>query len=455
MNYNAAQHQIKSESSVNEAQLYHPDGDRFGSFSVLTGTHRKQQRSHPVIQMPEVLADLDPTINTWISQAEFSRFNRRLVNLLRVQLQFVDLDYYRIPELRGHSPDNMAWIIEEYCHQEQLPVPSIIVSSGRGLQVKWILDKPLPAQALPRWNAVQKSLVERLAQFGSDPQARDASRVLRVVGTVNQKNGQVCRVVSTNVGTDGDVLRHNFEELCESLLPVARWELEALQEQRRRRRKPRQLTLATSNNTATSSRQRQCMNGRDTSWKRVLDLRKLAELRGGYQEGSRMLHLHWQLNFLLLSGASNDRVMWYEAGELARTIDPLWKYEADSLSTLWQKARDFRAGRPVIYRGREYPALYTPTNDHLINLFEITDGEQRQLTTMVSEQIRQDRKCQRRRDQGIQPRDQFLNQAQDRMRRAVDLKRQGLTRSQIAEQMGVSPDAVKGLIRRAKDKGIS
>ncbi|CAB5498955.1 hypothetical protein AZO1586I_416 [Bathymodiolus thermophilus thioautotrophic gill symbiont] len=40
-----------------------------------------------------------------------------------------------------------------------------------------------------------------------------------------------------------------------------------------------------------------------------------------------MLFLFWQINFLLLSGATNANGMYLEASELAKSIDPNWGYK--------------------------------------------------------------------------------------------------------------------------------
>ncbi len=45
------------------------------------------------------------------------------------------------------------------------------------------LHSPIPRAALPRWRACQEILKDLLASLGADPKARDAARVLRVVGT--------------------------------------------------------------------------------------------------------------------------------------------------------------------------------------------------------------------------------------------------------------------------------
>lgn len=75
---------------------------------------------------------------------------------------------------------------------EKLPAPSFVVFSGRGIHCYWLLE-PTPSQALPVWQCVQDALVKALAAVGSDSKARDCTRVLRLVGSVNSKNGQEVR----------------------------------------------------------------------------------------------------------------------------------------------------------------------------------------------------------------------------------------------------------------------
>src|SRR3546814_10838492 len=50
-----------------------------------------------------------------------------------------------------------------------------------------------------------------------------------------------------------------------------------------------------------------------------------------------MQHLFWRLNFLLLSGATNSRDMYYEAKTLARELDPRWQQNSKELMTLYAK----------------------------------------------------------------------------------------------------------------------
>lgn len=375
--------QLRLFSALEEAECYH-DPRREGYFSILVANKDgKTQRSYRLSLMPTVLARLDPKRDSWLSQAEFFCPNRRVVNLARIGLLFADLDTYRMPWAHGRTPERQVDAVLYHCAQEGIPAPSLIIFSGRGLQAKWLLDGALPRQALPRWTACQKHLIERLDGLGADPAARDASRVLRVVNTTNSKSGEICRVIHVEQGPDGEPIRYNFEYLAECLLPKARWEIE----EGRRRKEQRRLKVLEGGRTGGL----RTFSGRKLAWDRLEDLRTLAMLRGGVQEGQRMLHLFWRLNFLLLSGAVHSSQMYHEAVALARELDPSWGYKSAELQTLYAKAKAYEAGEQVDFGGKRYPPLYTPRNQTLIDIFQITDDEQRRLRTIVSRDIAAER----------------------------------------------------------------
>lgn len=428
-----------------EAQQYH-HLDKWGYFSLLTRNSmgKTAQSSHRLDTMPTVLGLVDPHQDTWLSQAEFMRPNRRVVNLLRVGLLFCDIDCYpkdkQDPALtqwaQGKSPEAMAQALLYFCQLEGIPAPSVVVFSGRGLQVKWLLEGTIPRQALPRWNACQRHLVDKLRPYGADPAAKDASRVLRLVDTVNTRSGEICRVVHVTPGNDGQAVRYSFEELAEYLLPVARWKHEAKQAEAQERRKHFQLLQGGRKPGAGLRR----FSDQALAWHRLEDLRTLAQMRGGVAEGERMQHLFWQLNFMLLSGATNSGDMWHEAAELARQIDSGWGYRSPELSTLYSKAKSYEAGEKVTFKGRELAPLYTPRNDTLINLFGITDDEQKKLRTIISTSEAKGRHAKRteasRRAAGAIERAAYLGQAQGKRTQALELRAQGKSWAEVAQAVG-------------------
>lgn len=366
-----------------EANAYHwPERKGFFSLLVRDEEGKARQSSHLLTDMPTVLRLVNPNRDTWLSQAEFIRPNRRVVNLARIGLLFVDVDAYKLAWAEGKTPEQMANALKFFCADQGIPPPSLIVYSGRGLQAKWLLDSPIPRQALPRWNSCQRHLVNKLQSLGADPQAKDASRVLRLVDTVNTKSGQICHVIDVEQDASGEPVKYSFEYLAEVLLPVARWDIEA----EKRARRSRLTVIPGGHNTGLKK-----FSGRQLAWDRLEDIRKLAELRGGVGEGERMKHLFWRMNFLLLSGATYSSQMFYEAQALAAELDPNWSSRKQELSTLYEKAKAHERGEQIELNGKKYAPLYTPKNDTLITLFQITDEEQLQLRTIISSNVAAER----------------------------------------------------------------
>lgn len=264
--------------------------------------------------------------------------------------------------------------------------------------------------------------------------------MLRLVETVNSKSGEICRVVHVENGPDGQPVRYSFEYLAEMLLPVARWTIEQQRQERAERRQLKLLSGAKTDNLRGFS-------GRQLAWHRLEDLRKLATLRGGVSEGERMQHLFWRLNFLLLSGATHSSQMYYEAKALAGELAPTWAYRDKELMTLYSKAKAYEKGEKISFAGREFAPLYTPKNDTLINLFQITDDEQRELKTIISKGMaaerHKDREADRRRAAGAVDRETYLEAAKTKQAQAQELRELGMTQKQIAEKMGVGLRSVK------------
>ena len=130
----AAVEQLSLFDRAEEARAYH-DPARAGFFSILVNDQgEKKQSSHRLIEMPTVLELIDKTRDTWMTQAEFIRPNRRVVNLARIGLMFADLDTYREPWATGRTPEELAASVLYYCAQEGIPTHSMLIFSGRGIQ---------------------------------------------------------------------------------------------------------------------------------------------------------------------------------------------------------------------------------------------------------------------------------------------------------------------------------
>jgi hypothetical protein len=430
---------------------------------------------------------LNPKEDTYLGQNDFKRKNRRVVNLLRINLAFVDLDIDRQENstLTGHHDSDLDFLLDWHRNNFE-PFPSAIIASGRGYHLKWYFENPIPSQALPRWNAVQNVLMEKYSEMGADRQAKDASRVLRVIGTTNSKNGAIATMIYPRPGIEMGM--YDFESFAQEHLPYPRADIERWRAARAEKQKAR-LDKREGNPPASN------LTVATLNWARLGDLRALMRLRqlangGTVPEGQRMSHLFWQVNFLMLSKATSPQHMYPEAAILANEIDPSWAYRSQELGTVYHKAVSFSKGEEIEYKGRKYPALYTPKNDTLINLFEIGSAEMVWMKTIISKEEAKSRKKIRdeawRRKESMRDREAYLEtvrvgqEAQARANRerveawrreagqvdkeayletvrtcseiskrhAQELKEKGLSYRAIALEMGVSVASVNNYLKK-------
>lgn len=455
---NAFPHQL---TLFNEHELYHST-NRPGFFAVCWKRHASdhlQQKSYPLSLLPYTIAHLDRTRDTYLSQAEFNKPNRRVINVSQLGLLWVDLDTYN-SEFRGEDPHRTLGRVLWYCNEEGIPAPSVVMFSGRGLYLKWVLSTAIPRQALPRWLAVQKELLRLFSQYGADSNAIDASRVLRVQGTVNTKSGLVCEVI--HPAKDREPEYYDFDELAAEVLPFSREEVAAYREKRAEKQKRAKqdaagLHIITGGGCPPALRR---FNPLQLNFDRLEDLRTLARLRGwteGNPDGKRDLFLFIGSCFLAWIVAPGQ--LYREAVSLAREFCPTWSpakiYSA--VSAVYKRAQDAAQGKKVSYQGKDKDSRYAWSNQGLIEALKITPEEERHLKTIISEdQAKQRdaaRKARARAEAGAVSRADYLLSADQKRTEARLRKAKGESVRQIAAALGVSIGAVSGYLKE-KDGGV-
>lgn len=183
-----------------------------------------------------------------------------------------------------------------------------------------------------------------MQQYGADSQARDASRVLRLVNTFNTKSPKVPDCVSESE-MPREAERYGFDELADIVLPLDRPQ-----------RPPK-----SSVNANKSKTKRPIGFGLETlHWAFLEDLRMLLRLRGGIEEGMRNRFLMQMLSYLALSNQVTLKDFYREAQFLAQKIDPTWTYHSKDFGTVYEKFKAHMKGIRVEWNGQEKTPLYTP-----------------------------------------------------------------------------------------------
>ncbi len=235
-------------------KLYQPGKLRVpGRFALCSklGSKAIQQELYDVSQLDMVMRQVARMPDRdrrhfWISQNTLAPYatNRRISSVMLLNAVWVDIDLAHPP--KGFPADALPPWSDFDRDAEQLAqalvmqiedaaglTASQVVATGGGLLLRLNLDEALPAVARPRWSSVQQHLVKLVSDLrpaAAFPEARqwrwpvdasacDAARILRLVGTVNPRWGNRCRVVY-----DSGV-RHDFDTLADQILPYTRAEV--------------------------------------------------------------------------------------------------------------------------------------------------------------------------------------------------------------------------------------
>ena len=271
---------------------------------------RMRQAPHRLSDLERTLEHVRPSLDTYASQGIFTAPNRRALNIGWMTHAYLDLDIYRVPDLVGLSPDQIAGLIREHCRENGRNPPSLIEFSGRGIYLKWLWKAPVPKAAAGKAVAVNRALVRRFASFGADPVCVDVSRILRVIGTVNSKSGEIVRIMWPDPGAN--VATYDFELFADEVLKYTTEQIRGF-----RTRRATVIDLNQHRRLECTPAYREESPGltcwEEFHWKRVNDLMTLAELRfpeGIVQPGQRDLFGFVILCSLALAQVVNRADIW-------------------------------------------------------------------------------------------------------------------------------------------------
>lgn len=354
---------------------------------------------------PKHLAALEYTLagasDTYISQAAFDRPQRREVNVSSIQTLFVDLDTYTV----GIDTKEAVSRIHQMFDSIGIADPTLTtVSSGRGLYVKIPLDHAVEKNNLHHWKAVESGLINFLSELGADPKAKDASRVLRAVGTLNGKNGCAVEVLqqasaSMSLNAVDEALRgcgmytERAQRSARNLRAARRGiskaaiimpaEMDAQERswfaaiQPHSMRKFYAEMLAKQSGIARTNIRR--VKYQQFCWHAVNDIDRLSGLRGGlFSEGVRDAYIFWSLVLLAQAELVTPENFWSEAcamtSRVAGAYDPV---TSGTLSTLFSKVCERTS------HGKD--GIYMATKSRLMDEINISSAEEREMSVLCSQ----------------------------------------------------------------------
>ena len=367
---------------------------------------------------------------------------RTIKNLHTLQALFVDIDLHHLDFSLEESLLQIPALVEDRLDRlvrAQIPEPNCIVYSGRGVHLYWLIS-PTHPNALPRWQACQRRLVD---VCGADKQSADATRVLRLVGSTNSK---------VNNFTVKAEERHkkifDFDWLHDQVMPLTRQEhKEKIRDINVLRANKGLKPVSTSKNTGSIY----------ARWYLVYqDLLIIIEYQinlnkkgPGLPSGMRDLllyHLANALSWFTISDALEN-----EVAECARKFTPsLSHQEALSYcSSVINRAKKTQIeGKEHRYRYRR-ETIYRELEDL------IPEEVLPRLRAIIPSELARERKLERtlesRRENGVAERSVYRESLQTNKSKAIELKAQGLKYKEIALELNLSIDTIKGYFR----KGVS
>ena len=352
---------------------------------------------------------------------------RRVENIRQFRALFLDFDNI------GEDKHYVSYNIFELAAQDVIPMPTMIVDSGRGLHVYWRI-KNAPYGALYSWQEIEDMLYHRLKHLGADRQATDATRLLRLPNTINSKSNSECNVLWID-----DKTEYSMYDLKDKYIKV--------------KKKPKTSTKTTNKVIANAF-----FNSYSLHMDRATDLITLCELRKYKVEGHRNMLLHCYAYWIGIYVRSKE--------ELADSVNnlnnkfkpPLKQTEVNAILRCVPKAIDkfiayeqgIRNGEDKrVSKGMKDKAGYWYKNETLIERLGITVEEQRHLKTIIGTRVKYDRnnkkrKNKRRNENGLTPRQQ---QKQYLINKVKELKEQGLKQIEIANTLNITKGTVSKYLK--------
>ena len=279
--------------------------------------------------------------NVYISINTFYSTFRRLEYIKELKAQFIDLDIYKT----GFTKEQIIMHLEADYFNKSIPRPNLIIDSGRGLYLIWLLNS-VPSKALPLWKAIEEYLYSVLKPFGADRQALDPTRVLRVPGSINSKSNTTVKVIEQY-----DYI-YDLREIQKEFLPEL--------EERKANKKGR------PSKTVFIHRERSLY------YARIQDIIKLCELREYDLKGHRELILFLYRYYLC-----------YFLEDTKKALEDVLELNREFIYPL-SETEVIRATRSAekVYLSKNKDYRYK--NETLIELLLITELEETYMSTIIS-----------------------------------------------------------------------
>ena len=344
------------------------------------------------------------TKDTYVSQNSFIKESRQLINLNRLHSIYIDIDCYN----KNLTKEAVIYFLEEM--YGEIPRPNYLIDSGRGIYYIILINEN--KKKLAEWQTIEKFLYNKMEWLGADAKCLDATRVLRIINSVNSKNNGKVKIL------DQYDYNYSIDEILENYIPEIPKYKKAKKKKKGRPRKF--VSLFNLYNLYAS---------------RIQDIETLCRLRkynmNGYRETTLFLYRYFSNVFHDDEEKSLDNML-----ELnSMFTEPL--NEAKLINDTESASRYYK------------DVKYKYTNAKLISLLDITLEEQKELITIIStkEKYRRNnlRRYKENRNEEGKTKKEIEIEVQSKL--SKELKQKKFTNKQIAEKLGISESTVKRYLK--------
>ena len=353
--------------------------------------------------------------NIYITLNTFFKPYRRLECIKELNALFIDLDYYKTK----FTKEQIIMNLEGNYFNKIIPATNYILDSGRGLALIWLINK-VPSQALPLWKAIEEYLYNQLKEFGADRQALDATRILRVPGSINSKSKTVVSIID-----EYDYI-YDLREIQKEFLPE-------LKPKEKRKGRPKKINYV--------------YRERSLYYARIHDITKLCELREYDLRGHREIIL-FLYRYYLCSFTEDTKKALEDVLELnSMFISPLKENEVIRATRSAEKC--------YLDKNKEYKYK----NDTLIEILEITEYEETQMSTIISKNEYKRRHREREKNRylkklKLEGKMSKKEEVKIRREKIKDLLLKGLSQKEIYSLLKISKRTCVNDVKFLKEQGL-
>ena len=384
----------------------------------------------------EVIESVEGEEDVYIAPNTFYKPYRSVQNIRHFRALYIDID------LKSYGKEEAVYNIYEKAAIGEIPEPSMVLDSGRGLHVYWRIEDA-PYNALWTWQQIEDYLYKKLQYLGADIKATDGARLLRLPSTYNSKSNTECKIL-----IEKDIT-YSMRDLREKYLEYKAKPYQLELHQTKEFKKQTKGTISTLFNSYTLHLYRDD------------DIKMLCKLRNYDVEGYRNFILHCFAYWTGIYIRDTDELE-KEVIELNNAFKkPLKETEVKAILRCIPKAIDkflnyqqtLKNGQvKKVTKGMKDKGGYWYKNQTLIESLDITLEEQKKFKTIIGQEEKYNRNNKRRNDtrrnkEGLTPREQ---QKQHTIKSVKALYEKGYKQVEIVKELELTKGRVSQIIKTLK-----